>query len=82
MRLDIPALIVPGRDAAHATSAARYLEECLPRADYWHVPVEQQTENNVPKRVIEFLQNFLPREAGEGHHAKHGGGGARRSASP
>ena len=31
MRLDIPALIVPGRDAAHATSAARYLEECLPR---------------------------------------------------
>ena len=33
MRVDIPALIVPGRDAAHATSAARYLEECLPRAD-------------------------------------------------
>ena len=30
LRLDIPALIVPGRDAAHATSAARYLEECLP----------------------------------------------------
>jgi pimeloyl-ACP methyl ester carboxylesterase len=56
MRLDIPALIVPGRDAAHATSAARYLEECLPRAQYWDVPVEQQTEDNVPKRVIEFLQ--------------------------
>ncbi|MDB5731768.1 MAG: acyl-CoA esterase, partial [Variovorax sp.] len=30
LRLDIPALVVPGRDAAHATSAARYLEECLP----------------------------------------------------
>ena len=30
MRLDIPALIIPGRDASHATSAARYLEECLP----------------------------------------------------
>jgi hypothetical protein len=56
MRLDIPALIVPGRDAAHATSAARYLEECLPRAQYWDVPVEQQTEDNVPKRVIEFSQ--------------------------
>ena len=27
LRLDIPALIVPGRDATHATSAARYLEE-------------------------------------------------------
>src|SRR5215469_2909998 len=38
LRLDIPALIIPGRDPAHATSAARYLEECLPRADYWDVP--------------------------------------------
>ena len=56
MRLDIPALIVPGHDAAHATSAARYLEECLPRSDYWDVAVEQQTEANVPKRVMEFLQ--------------------------
>src|SRR5262249_605476 len=28
-RLPVPALIVPGRDATHATSAARYLEECL-----------------------------------------------------
>jgi pimeloyl-ACP methyl ester carboxylesterase len=56
MRLDIPALIVPGRDAAHATSAARYLEECLPRAEYWDVPPEQQTEENVPERVLEFLQ--------------------------
>src|SRR5262249_57622699 len=27
LRLDIPALVIPGRDAAHATSAARYLEE-------------------------------------------------------
>jgi hypothetical protein len=26
MRVEIPALIVPGRDAAHATSATRYLE--------------------------------------------------------
>ena len=56
MRLDIPALIVPGRDAAHATSAARYLEECLPRAEYWDIPPEQQTEANVPQRVIEFFR--------------------------
>ena len=34
MAVDIPALIVPGHDASHATSAARYLEECLPRAEY------------------------------------------------
>ena len=39
LRLDIPALVVPGRDASHATSAARYLEECLPSSEYWDVPV-------------------------------------------
>jgi pimeloyl-ACP methyl ester carboxylesterase len=56
LRLDIPALIVPGRDAAHATSAARYLEECLPRAEYWDVPVAGQTEETAPARVLEFLE--------------------------
>src|SRR5262249_49155013 len=29
MALAVPALVVPGRDPSHATSAARYLEECL-----------------------------------------------------
>jgi hypothetical protein len=56
MRLDIPALVVPGRDAAHATSAARYLEECLPRSEYWDVPVAGQTEETTPARVLEFLE--------------------------
>jgi pimeloyl-ACP methyl ester carboxylesterase len=55
MRLDIPALIIPGRDASHATSAARYVEECLPRAEYWDIAVADQTEENVPARVLEFL---------------------------
>src|SRR5262245_6671463 len=55
MRLDIPALIVPGRDATHATSAACYLEECLPRAEYWDVPVAGQTEEPTTARVLEFL---------------------------
>ena len=55
LRLDIPALIVPGQDASHATSAARYLEECLPRADYWDVAVSEQTEATAPARVLEFL---------------------------
>jgi pimeloyl-ACP methyl ester carboxylesterase len=54
-RLDIPALIIPGQDASHATSAARYLEECLPRAEYWDVLVTGQTEETVPARVLEFL---------------------------
>jgi pimeloyl-ACP methyl ester carboxylesterase len=55
MRVEIPALVVPGHDAAHATSAARYLEECLPRSDYWDAAVEQQTEDNVPARIMDFL---------------------------
>jgi len=55
MRVDIPAFIVPGRDASHATSAARYLEECLPRAEYWDVAVAEQTEATVPARMLEFL---------------------------
>jgi pimeloyl-ACP methyl ester carboxylesterase len=55
MRLDIPALIVPGRDAAHATSAARYLEECLPKAEYCDIAVAEQTEETVPERLLAFL---------------------------
>jgi hypothetical protein len=56
MRLDIPALVVPGQDASHATSAARYLEECLPRVEYWNVPVSEQTEDTASARVMEFLK--------------------------
>jgi pimeloyl-ACP methyl ester carboxylesterase len=55
LRLDIPTFIVPGRDASHATSAARYLEECLPRSEYWDVPVEEQTEESVAPRLLKFL---------------------------
>ena len=55
LQLDIPALVVPGRDASHATSAARYLEECLPRSEYWDVAPADQTEANVPARLLEFL---------------------------
>jgi len=63
LRLDIPALIVPGQDAAHATSAARYLEECLPRADYWDVPVDGQTEKTTSARILEFLGQVTARAA-------------------
>ena len=54
---DVPALVVPGQDASHATSAARYLQECLPRAEYWDVPVAEQTEQTAPARVAEFLSS-------------------------
>jgi hypothetical protein len=56
LQLDIPALVVPGRDPSHATSAARYLEECLPKSEYWDVLVAGQTEETVPPRLLEFLE--------------------------
>ena len=56
MQLDIPTLIVPGKDNSHATSAARYLEECIPGSDYWDVLPADQTEQNVPTRLLQFLQ--------------------------
>jgi pimeloyl-ACP methyl ester carboxylesterase len=58
LALDIPALIVPGQDASHAPSAARYLQECLPAAQYWDVPVADQTADTAPARVIEFLASI------------------------
>ena len=55
MRLDIPTLIIPGRDNAHAQSAAWFLEECSPKATLWDLPVPEQTESVVPPRIIEFM---------------------------
>ncbi|MCW2583762.1 MAG: hydrolase [Klenkia sp.] len=53
---DVPALIVPGQDASHAPSAARYLQECLPVHEFWDVPVAEQTAANAPAEVMSFLQ--------------------------
>ena len=55
LSLDVPALVVPGQDDSHAPSAARYLQECLPRSEYWDVPVAEQTEATAPPRVLRFL---------------------------
>jgi pimeloyl-ACP methyl ester carboxylesterase len=55
LRLNVPTLIVPGADASHATSAAVYFEECLEGAEYWDVPVSEQTEAATNKRVLDFL---------------------------
>lgn len=53
--LEVPALVVPGEDLSHTRSAARYLEECLPQAEYWDVPVVEQTPDASTARVREFL---------------------------
>jgi pimeloyl-ACP methyl ester carboxylesterase len=53
--MDIPALIIPGRDESHATSAARYLEECLPKSQVLGRSVDAQTEDASNKKILEFL---------------------------
>lgn len=57
LRLKVPTLIVPGADPSHATSAACYLEECIPGTEYWDVPVAQQTAAATNARVLAFLQS-------------------------
>lgn len=56
LRLDIPALVIPGADDSHATSAARYLEECIPGAQYWNVAVDEQTPETTLPRVCDFIK--------------------------
>ncbi len=55
LRLNIPAIIVPGADASHATSAARYLQECLAGSVYWDMPVAGQSEEATAKTLLDFL---------------------------
>jgi pimeloyl-ACP methyl ester carboxylesterase len=55
LRCQVPALVVPGNDASHATSAARYLAECLPKSQYWDMPVDGQTEQLTAERLLDFL---------------------------
>jgi hypothetical protein len=57
LMMDIPTLIVPGRDASHATSAARYLEECIAGSRYWDSQVSEQTEQECNARVLTFLES-------------------------
>jgi pimeloyl-ACP methyl ester carboxylesterase len=57
LKVQIPALIVPGRDESHTTSAARYLEECLSKSQYWDVLPEAQTEASAAPRLLEFLES-------------------------
>lgn len=55
MTCDVPALVVPGADGAHAASAARYLAECLPAAEFVDLAPDDQTEETAPPRILDFL---------------------------
>lgn len=52
-----PALIVPGDDPSHATSAAHYLRECLPKPEFWNVMPPEQSTERVCDRILEFCRN-------------------------
>ena len=56
MKLEVPTYIVPGRDESHATSAARYLEECMPKSQYWDALPEAQTAQSAVPRLLQFLE--------------------------
>lgn len=66
MQLDVPALVVPGQDSSHGPSAARYLQECLPGAQYWDCPVAEQTTDTAGRRVLEFLDEACGGSAAAG----------------
>ena len=55
LALKLPALILPGHTEAHATSCARYLEECIPGSEYWDVHLESQPPDLVRDRILAFF---------------------------
>lgn len=54
MAIKTPAVIMPGDDAAHATSAAHYLRELLPAGEFWSVMPPEQTADRVRERILDF----------------------------
>jgi pimeloyl-ACP methyl ester carboxylesterase len=56
MGIKTPSLIIPGDDQSHATSAAHYLRELLPKSDFWNVMPPDQTTTNVCHRVLAFCR--------------------------
>lgn len=58
LRCELPALIIPGDDAAHARSASHYLAECLPKATLWDAPTADQTKETVGKEIRAFVEGL------------------------
>jgi pimeloyl-ACP methyl ester carboxylesterase len=56
MGTSMPALIIPGDDSSHATSAAHYLRELLPKANFWNVLPPEQTTPKVCDRLLQFAR--------------------------
>jgi len=59
LQVRLPTYIVPGSDAAHATSAARYFQECIAGAEYWDVPTSEQSGSETAVRIAKFLNEAV-----------------------
>jgi len=51
-----PALIIPGDDESHATSAAHYLRELLPNSEFWNVMPPEQNTQKTCDRILDFCR--------------------------
>ena len=60
MALKVPSVIIPGAGAAHATSAARYLQECLDGSVYHDVHASEQSLYDVRQWILQFLGANAP----------------------
>jgi pimeloyl-ACP methyl ester carboxylesterase len=54
LEIDIPALVWPGDDPSHATSAAHQLRELMPRVRYWDVHPSKQTAEDQLAQLLKF----------------------------
>jgi pimeloyl-ACP methyl ester carboxylesterase len=55
MTIQVPALILPGADASHATSAAWAMKELMPNAEFWNVLPPHQNGANVHAAIMDFV---------------------------
>jgi pimeloyl-ACP methyl ester carboxylesterase len=54
MAMKMPTLVMPGDDPAHATSAAHFVRELHPKAQFWPVMPPDQAPERVRDRILEF----------------------------
>lgn len=63
MAIHTPALILPGADASHATSAAWAMKELMPASEIWNVLPPHQNGDNVLVQIVEFKKAVEARSA-------------------
>ena len=61
MAIQTPALILPGADASHATSAAWALKELMPASEIWNVLPPHQNGSNVLEQIVELKSSVEAR---------------------